>query len=57
MLAGRHGVSVDLRLDVGNALGVLLQPGDVDLAIAVMVVSLAVTSLRGCAKTWTDMSK
>lgn len=33
--AGRHEETVDLGLDVGNALGVLLQPGNVNLAIEV----------------------
>jgi len=33
--AGRHGVPVDLGLDIHNGLGVLLQPSDVDFDVEV----------------------
>lgn len=35
MAARRHGVAVDLGLDVDDLLGVGLQPGDIDLNIEV----------------------
>lgn len=39
MSAGSHGVSVDLRLDVGDLLGVGLEPRDVDFDIEVTDVA------------------
>ena len=39
MPARGHGVSIDLRLDVGDALGVLLQPRNVDLDVKVTDVA------------------
>ena len=35
MPAVGHGVSVDLRFDVGDRLGIGFQPGDVDLDVKV----------------------
>lgn len=37
--AGRHGEAVDLGLDVGHGLGVLLQPGNIDLNVKVADVA------------------
>lgn len=39
MSSGRHGVSVDLRLDVADLLGVGLQPSDVDFDVEVTNVA------------------
>lgn len=57
MLAGRHGVSVDLRLDVGDALGVLLQPRNVDLAVVRHNVSRGRPISTQTQESRTDMSK